>query len=778
MLLAFLLIFISESAAQFYSDIDLLPYSFNTSGAFYGCGISAHDVDNNGWDDLTFGGKFAPLRLFLNFDGVLSEFDLGLFYNEEVKAVLWADYDNDGDADLFVSLLYAPCRLYRNEGNLQLTDVTVEAGLPLESVENWGASWADVNSDGFLDLYLCKYVNPNNGTGYAKLNHLYINNGDGTFNDVSNSSVTNDGYRFSFQSVFFDYDRDGDPDLYVINDKTDRNALYKNQGNGQFTDQSIGSGAAIVIDAMSATGDDYDDDGYPDLYITNNPPGNVLLHNSQNGTFLNHSYLYNLQVFKSCWAAQWLDANNDGNVDLYVATQGTAEGEQNYFYLQEDDSFIQNPEAWLLNDTANTYASVNCDLNNDGYVDIVNSNDAPFNSQVWLNSGGDNHFIAVDLEGVLSNRDAIGSSIEIYYDGNYRYRYTTCGENYLGQNSSKEIFGLAQHTLVDSIKITWPGGLQECYYNLPADSCYHFLEGHTLHLSLNNGLSINLCQGDSLTFCLEDNLMLTWNNGSNDHCLNLFTDSLLWCSIQHPLGFIYQSDTLEVNTYSTPEINLNIQNVSCFGNNNAEVNFTSINDINLINVYSTTLEHNGLTWNELYAGNYQAIYQDENLCVDTLYFNISQPEILEFIIYCSSQLTENDASITYDLSGGTAPYELYWNDGSTINSLDNLGEGQYILWAYDSNGCFASDSCSVERITSIENNTRENILQLFPNPVFDYIHLQGTVAISSILITDLTGKVVMSKIDHAIDQPICVASISPGMYILHRAGHQIPFVKE
>lgn len=772
----FLSVISFNSQGQFTLATELLPYSFNTSGAIYGCGLSAYDVDGNGWDDLTFGGSFAPLRLFLNENGVLTEHDLGLFFSNEVKAVLWADYDNDGDADLFVSQLFAPCKLYRNDGDLQLTDVTVAAGLPLEIAENWGASWSDINMDGYLDLYLCKYVNPVNGNNYQQLNHLYYNNGDGSFSDISISSGTSDGFKFSFQSVFFDYDRDNDPDLYVINDKYNRNSLYENDGNGHFADMGQSSAANIVIDAMSATAEDFDGDGFSDLYITNNNPGNVLLKNMQNSTFQNQTSLFGLEVNKTCWAALWMDANNDMFQDLYVATQSTQNGDQNAFFLNENFNFIENPMSWFDGDTSNTYASVVCDLNKDGYPDIVNSNDAPFYSGIWMNNGGDNHFISINLSGTISNKDAIGTTLELYTGGNYQYRYTQSGENYLGQNSKTEIFGLGQHVVADSLRITWPSGLEEKYFELELDSFYHFIEGQSLRLTFNNQNSLYRCINDTIEYCIDNTLELLWNNGYSGNCLQLFSDSLLWCNVTHPLGFQYPSDTLVVQSYAIPEIALDITNNRCFQSNDASVQFYSNNEVNLINAVSNDNVFIGTSWQDLSADHYSAITTSEFGCNDTIDFTITEPEELELEIICANSANNGEGWVELEIQGGTAPYQTYWNTGELIQNTTELDPGEYTVWLYDYHHCFDENSCEINRIVSVEEDENWETI-IYPNPVTNILNFSGNSSDHIIYIFNIYGLLVQSYYSSENQNSIDVSYLAPGLYLLFDGNRSAYFVK-
>ncbi|WP_370104821.1 FG-GAP repeat domain-containing protein, partial [Winogradskyella sp.] len=196
-----------------------------------GMGISFNDYNNDGWDDITFATQGSEnVKIYKNTQNgfFILETQLNPFNLSQQKQPIWVDFDNDGDKDLFVTSNTDGNRLYRNDITA-LTDITVSAGLPLENLVTYGASWGDYNNDGFLDVFIS-----NRDDGVIP-NFLFKNNGNGTFTNVSNLVGISNESRLSFGAAFFDYNNDGWQDIYVINDRVEyQNQLYSNNGDGTF----------------------------------------------------------------------------------------------------------------------------------------------------------------------------------------------------------------------------------------------------------------------------------------------------------------------------------------------------------------------------------------------------------------------------------------------------------------------------------------------------------------------------------------------------------------
>jgi hypothetical protein len=447
----------------------------------WGLGISFHDWDRDGWPDLTYARTGLPPAFFRNDGGYFSQVIFNIPNQHEMKAVIWVDYDNDGDADLFVTRLFGERSLYANDGIFNFTDVTTLVGISAHGGMSMGASWADVNRDGFLDLYICNYSAENGPT-----NEFYLSNGDGTFSEMTSIAGIGDGSRASFQSTFPDIDMDGWPDLFVSNDRVPYlNGMYRNKatGEGTFMDVSLPSGTAIGIDAMSNTVGDFDNDGDLDIYQTNHEAGNVLFVNDGNGVFEDMAVSYGVVVNRICWGALWLDQDLDGWLDLYVATSplnNTAQTNifpDRFFTNVSGVGFALRDDSGFADHISRSYCAATADFDNDGAPDIAISNKQPFRAELWRNNHMGGHFIKVALEGTVSNRDAIGATVRCFAGGLMQTRYTLCGEAHFGQSSQYLHFGLGDAENVDSLVILWPSGVREKFIDLAINTTLHLVEG-------------------------------------------------------------------------------------------------------------------------------------------------------------------------------------------------------------------------------------------------------------------------------------------------------------
>ncbi|NND26343.1 MAG: CRTAC1 family protein, partial [Flavobacteriaceae bacterium] len=445
---------VSNAQIAFADRATALGMTHSAGTTFLGNGITFFDYNNDGWDDVTMCSETGTaLKFFKNVNGTFVEEVLitpAITYN--TKQVNWVDIDNDGDKDLFVTSDTDGNRLFENTGSMTLVDITTTAGIPTGNLYTYGASWGDYNNDGFLDVY----ISNRDEVGFSTPNYLYRNNGDHTFTDVSTTVGLNTDAHSSFCSAFFDMDNDGDQDLFVANDRNIYpNFLYKNNGDGTFTDISASSGAGIYMDAMSATIGDYNHDGWMDIYITNTFEGNVFLRNNGNETFQDVATSTGTEFNAIGWGSLFFDAENDMDLDIYVS--GKLDGNPSLipyaFYENHNDGTFSEPSpTGFESDNSSSYANATGDFNNDGLFDIVVSNDFDDNMFLWENqTTTTNNYLKIKLEGTVSNRDGIGSVIEIGIGANKQYRYTLCGEGYLSQNSSNEIFGLGSHTMVDYI---------------------------------------------------------------------------------------------------------------------------------------------------------------------------------------------------------------------------------------------------------------------------------------------------------------------------------------
>jgi hypothetical protein len=440
-----------------------------------GGGVSFYDFDGDGFDDITYATEEGRETLFFkNNGGNFDRVDLGINDTLETKQVIWVDYDNDGDKDFFATSITGLNKLYSNNGDLTFTDVSDSSSLFTQNLYSYGASFGDIDNDGDLDVFISNrdVITKN------QRNYLYEND-QGIFKDITQSAGLFLENELSFCAAFFDYDNDGYQDIYVSSDKyTKMNRLYRNMGDLTFEDVSVASGAGISVDAMSTTIGDYNDDGWFDIYVTNTTGGNYHLRNNGDGTFTDVAQQLGTKFNSIAWGAVFLDADLDADLDLYVS--GMLDGLTRLpsaFYENRAGNYEIPSDIGFENDTRTSFANAIGDINNDGLPDIVVMNDSE-NNFLWKNNtSNSNKWLKLKLEGVESNIDGIGSKIEVHANGKSRYRYTLCGEGYLGQNSGYEFFGLKTTLIIDYVKVTWPSGTVDIFADLSVNQALTLVEG-------------------------------------------------------------------------------------------------------------------------------------------------------------------------------------------------------------------------------------------------------------------------------------------------------------
>ena len=472
-----------------------------------GCWI---DYDGDGWPDLFLvnsgpldgvthhapGTIRQPNRLYRNrHDGTFEDVTekAGLSGMGYCTAAIAGDYDNDGHEDLFV-VGVGRCYLYHNRGDGTFEDVTDKAGVANVGGTGIGAVWLDVDNDGYLDLFVANYLtfDPNyqlyyNPDAYpgplsykAQLNKLYRNRGDGTFEDVSKSSgVEVPGHRAMSVAVF-DSNDDGAPDIYLSDDGTP-NLLLVNDGKGHFKDVALRAGVAFnamgeAAGSMAATIGDLNGDGLQDLLITRLGYGSLYMSRT-NGIYDDRMMASGLGALTAQfvgWGGCALDFDNSGKLDLFIAN-----GDPHYLVGWES-LLLENRGDGTFTDAAakggayfktkvNARGCAVADYDNDGRMDVVVTamGDRPFLLHNRDKSG--NHWLALDLHGVKSNRDGFGAKVKLTAGGKTFFGEARCAFGFLMQSDRCLHFGLGKASMVDRLEIRWPSGVVQELTNVPVD---------------------------------------------------------------------------------------------------------------------------------------------------------------------------------------------------------------------------------------------------------------------------------------------------------------------
>lgn len=483
LILAFTLLTITSSISQvtFQDVAGQMGINYSYGVFAYGGGVSFFDFDNDGNDDLSF-ASYNSENVYLFKNNITSFLNitpqLNILDTMHSKTILWSDYDNDGDQDLFVANFNSRNSLYKNDGNFNFTDVTVESGLNTETQNSTSACIGDYDNDGWLDIYVLSFA-----TNIP--NTLYHNNGNGTFTDVTAFTGVGDTSKLALACSFFDYNLDGWCDLYIANDRKDGNTLFKNNGDGTFTDVSVESNTDLRFDCMGIAIGDYDNDLDLDIYVSNGPDGNGLLKNNGDGTFTEIATQLGIQVKKICWGVNFIDFDNDSDLDLFVSVMadsgGTDSGASNILFENlGDGTFAQMNNTGFENENAFSFGNAIGDFNNDGYYDIAVMNSTPYLFSLWQNDGTSNNWLKIKLAGTSSNTNGIGNIIEIIAADKHFIRYTQCGSSYLSQNSRTETIGVGNLNLIDTLRIKWTSGLVDEYINISVNQNLTCTEGETI----------------------------------------------------------------------------------------------------------------------------------------------------------------------------------------------------------------------------------------------------------------------------------------------------------
>ncbi|WP_243456790.1 FG-GAP-like repeat-containing protein [Polaribacter batillariae] len=426
------------------------------------------NLNNGVFEDVTKDAGLLDLSSLNNNDIPDSSEDSG--YNGYKFGASWGDYNNDGFPDLLFTNAYS-IQLFKNNGNGTFVEVTTEAGfLKYNNCYNTSATWFDYNKDGFLDLYIGDYASTT-----CDGNSFYRNNGDGTFKEISKELGVQSKEKFTYMSMPIDVNNDGWLDLYLANDFGE-NDLYINKNGLSFENQTNEYQLNNNLNGMGLTVGDYNNDGYFDLYLTNILK-NALFKNNGNNLFEDVAVEENVLNATWAWNTRFSDFDLDGDEDLFVVNGFVGAKSKNVYFKnllvegQEGFSKMSN-EVGLV---AKTYSigSEIFDFDNDGDLDVFVSNveQSSFlyeNKTIESSKAENPNWFKVHLKGTISNRNAIGTKLEIKTIKGSQYRFYT-GVGLFSQSLQPVHFGLNEANEILELKITWPSGEKETYLNLPVN---------------------------------------------------------------------------------------------------------------------------------------------------------------------------------------------------------------------------------------------------------------------------------------------------------------------
>ncbi|MEQ8471970.1 MAG: FG-GAP-like repeat-containing protein [Marinoscillum sp.] len=482
-----LLVFLAHSGFT-QNFVEIAPelgidYDFTTSE--YGGGVSFVDFNQDGLDDLTFATDSAStIRFHQNTGTGFQELTPLVNLVTEVKQVLWVDYDNDGELDLYVTTT-GKNRLYRNNGDLELVEVTESVGLPDTALISYASTWFDYDSDGYLDLFTT-YRTPEE-EGFV---NLYRNTGSGQFENFTIQAGLKDKGNSVLAMTSFDYNNDGHTDLFLAQDWEQGNQLLRNNGNGSFSDVSNLTGCNQKMNSMTATVGDYNGDGWLDIYVTNTYDGNILLRNNKGENFTEVSKEMNVHIRSLTFGSVFFDGDNDGDLELQVVGF-----QANYLFENQgvDQPYRRVDSEWgMANDKYFNNGLALGDYDNDGYLEqvrnsVTRKDYTTSKNTFWKNEFDSNHYLTVSLKGTISNQHAIGATLKLYSDNRLMIRRIATGESYASQHTYNQHFGLGETNLIDSLIIFWPSGNISKLYNQVGD------QKLTINEPLEGCTDINSC---------------------------------------------------------------------------------------------------------------------------------------------------------------------------------------------------------------------------------------------------------------------------------------------
>ena len=585
--------------------------------------VAVADYDLDGDLDVYVGSRLAPNTLYRNEGGAVFEAVVtGVEDDGFTMASLFFDFDNDGDPDLFSCNSGDANRFWRNDGGA-FTDVSQELGLNTEG-QCRSAHAADVNLDGWLDLYVVNMNEPN---------EFWISDGEGGYVDGYFASGALDNL-IGMGALFLDIENDGDLDLYLTHDGNQANKLYINNGTGVYSEEGAIWGLALEAQGMGVDAADLNHDGFMDLYISNNLPNDLFVNPglpAEGGgvePFTNITDAAGVGDPGMGWGTVFIDHDHDGERDLYVANEYAFSPYPNLLYHNNGDlSFTDVASGLPIASPYSGYATVAADFDGNGTEDLLVVNTLVSSNpgcQLFLNEDVEHHWIGFDLEGVESPRDAAGARVVVHAAPDFiRTDQSFLGFGYSSCGPLTFNFGLADHASVDSVEFFWPSGIRTVMLAPEVDTYHTVVESSCLDVApdLDWPESVELCPGDSVVLGVPTGWTgETWTGGASGGEGRIITEAgVVQAMLVSEEGCSVLSPVVEVSMVfeAPPVIALDGSDKFCSG---------TLRVLTVQGQHEAVLWSNGVAADTLYLASSDTItVQTTNVCG---YTDISDPVVM------------------------------------------------------------------------------------------------------------------------------------------------------
>ena len=641
-----------------FTKLESLKADFVSYSAFptYGGGMSFSDFNGDGWDDITLTTDFgARVHFYENTFGVFKEtFPILTNYTKHIYSV-WIDYDNDGDKDFFsISEL----------GGIQVLQ-----------------------------------------------NHMFFQDSNHVFQDVTFISGTGNGLKRTFQGALIDYNNDGLVDFYLANDIFDGNTLYRNNGDSTFTDVSVGSGTFLQMESMGLAVGDFDGDLDLDIHITDRLTDSKLLRNNNDGTFTEVGTQMGVDFAQGFgWGNNFFDADLDGDEDLYVAgvTLPAYVTVPSALFLNNGSGPFTNSN--ITGDTLYSFSSVLGDFNNDRLTDIAVHNSWQTQALIWENQTNiSNSSISIRLKGCASNKDGIGALMYSYSNGVARLYSFHGSQSFLGQSSSNLIIPIVNAPTLDSLKVKWPSGNTTTLSNISSDQSLVIEEcalpspAPVILVPDFENNNATLCDNDSILIKLDGTYpIVNWSSGQNTDSIYISSAGTYTVTVINQFGVSAASSPVSIIEREYPDYTIKSEIASCFNDGSI---LLIPSESSAIYSYQWSNQSTSNSLSNLNPGVYYVTVTDQGECAVSDSVTINGPTNFTPIYFNGSSedaLCHNDSSGILSVlpSGGSDPYDFLWSTEETSSSI-NVPAGNYRLTISDSYNCSKDTSFSVNEPAQI-----------------------------------------------------------------------------